>query len=69
MLCTDDTALWSTLISACVMQQRNLEYRTAAGHPVVLCTDDTGVFATSLSREYVIAAAAFGLRWALGPLG
>ncbi|QHO06008.1 Adenosine deaminase-like protein [Arachis hypogaea] len=29
-------------------------------HPVVLCTDDSGVFSTSLSKEYKIAADAFG---------
>ncbi|KAI4304278.1 hypothetical protein MLD38_039813 [Melastoma candidum] len=31
-------------------------------HPMVPCTDDAGVFSTSISREYRIAASAFGIK-------
>ena len=31
------------------------------GHPCIICTDDKGVFATSLSKEYHLAAEAFQL--------
>ncbi|KAL0542906.1 hypothetical protein IC582_017987 [Cucumis melo] len=30
-------------------------------HPLVICTDDSGVFSTSVSKEYSLAASAFGL--------
>lgn len=29
-------------------------------HPLVICTDDSGVFSTSVSKEYSLAASAFG---------
>lgn len=32
-----------------------------ANHPLVICTDDSGVFSTSVSKEYSLAASAFGL--------
>ena len=37
------------------------QYYSAGQNAVVLCTDDPGVFNTTLSREYMIAAEAFGL--------
>ena len=31
------------------------------GYPITICTDDFGVFATTLSKEYLHVATAFGL--------
>jgi adenosine deaminase len=43
------------------VEAHHFERFWAVGHPLALCTDDSGVFGTTLSREFCLASAAFGL--------
>mmetsp|Transcript_189 Transcript_189/g.349 ORF Transcript_189/g.349 Transcript_189/m.349 type:complete len:354 (+) Transcript_189:104-1165(+) len=42
-------------------EAHHLQNMLDLGCKVVICTDDSGVFSTDLSREYALAAVAFGL--------
>ncbi|PIA50659.1 hypothetical protein AQUCO_01200106v1 [Aquilegia coerulea] len=58
-----EICLTSNIRTECVTSINNHHFADlyASKHPIVLCTDDTGIFSTSLSREYRLAASAFGL--------
>ncbi|GMH33909.1 hypothetical protein BSKO_01743 [Bryopsis sp. KO-2023] len=47
--------------SVATFEDHHFKKYARSNHPVVLCTDDPGVFSTTLSREFWIAAATFGL--------
>ncbi|KAL4436777.1 hypothetical protein ABPG75_003916 [Micractinium tetrahymenae] len=58
-----EVCLTSNVVTRSVLNLKEHEFATLykRGHPVVLCTADSGILNTSLSREYAIAAYAFGL--------
>ena len=59
----DDASTGSSGVSAARAAARHhVALLHAANHPFCISTDDPGVFATTLSREYALAAVAAGLR-------
>lgn len=58
-----EVCLTSNVVTRSVRDLRDHEFATLfkRGHPLVLCTADSGILNTTLSREYAIAAYAFGL--------
>ena len=56
----------SNLVTRCVERMEDhtfieLYERSERTYPLVVCTDDMGIFRTTLSREYRLVAATFGI--------